>query len=285
MTPSGLSKAHSGHRKRAPTSSAHNAYDQAMNSEPAPVEASLDGSMLFYKQPELLNYQAHGSLGLRRPERPFEFASSARVVPLILGEIPSAQKYYPVIFSDMDNPMPLAVVGMDENVNLFIDENGEWERGAYVPAYARCYPFALVARSDDEFAVVIDRAADCVTDDPEQPFFDGDKITPATQSLMDFCARYDAETKRTAEFGQRLKELGLLAGQQVTRTAPGGEPESIANYIAVDSDKLNELEESALQELFSSGYLAGAFAQLFSLENWQLIIERPLQRTGAPESG
>jgi hypothetical protein len=247
-----------------------------MNSESAAVEQLLDGRMLLYKQPELLNHQAHGSLGLRRLERPFEFARSARVLPLTLGEIPSAQKHYPVIFSDPDNPMPLAVVGRDENVNLFIGENGEWERGAYVPAYVRCYPFALVARSDDEFAVVIDRAADNVTDEPEQPFFDGDKVTPETQSAMDFCASYDAETKRTAEFGRRLKELGLLAGQQVTRTAPGGEPESFASYVAVDSDKLGELEESVLRDLFGSGFLAGAFAHLFSLENWQTIINRHL---------
>jgi len=248
-------------------------------------DQALTGTMLFFRQPELLNQQAHGSLGLRRPERPFEFARGARVLPLTLGEIPSAQKHYPVIFSDLNNPVPLAVVGRDEDVNLFIDENGEWERGMYVPAYARCYPFTLVERADDEFAVVIDRAADSVTDQPEQPFFDGDKVTAETQSMMDFCARYDAEAQLTADFGRRLKELGLLTGQEVTRTAPGGEPESFASYFAVDSKKLNELEESALQELFSSGYLAGAFAHLFSLENWQLIIERHRRRAGAPGSG
>jgi hypothetical protein len=256
-----------------------------MITDTQPVERSLDGKMLLYRQPELLNHQAHGSLGLRRPEKPYEFARNARVVPLTLGEIPSAQKHYPVIFSDMDNPVPLAVVGRDENVNLFIDENGRWEDGAYIPAYVRCHPFALAARSEDEFAVVIDRAADSVTDDPDQPFFDGDKITPETQSLMDFCARYDAEARRTAEFGRRLKALGLLVGQQVTRTAPGGEAEPFASYITVDGDKLNELEDSALQDLFGSGFLAGAFAQLFSLENWQLVIERESRRTGAPESG
>ena len=248
-------------------------------------EQAPAGTMLLYEQPELLNHQEHGALGLRRPERPFEFARRVRVLPLTLAEIPSAQKHYPVIFADLDNPVPLAVVGRDEDVNLFVNENGEWEHGVYIPAYVRCYPFTLAERSGDEFAVVIDRAADIVTDEPEQPFFDGDKVTPETQSMLDFCARYDAETKRTAEFGRRLKELGLLAGQQVTRTAPGGEPESFASYVAVDSDKLGELEESVLRDLFGSGFLAGAFAHLFSLENWQTIINRHLQRTGSPEQG
>lgn len=252
----------------------------AAGQEQAPV-----GTMLFYKQPELLNHQAHGSLGLRRPERPFEFARRVRVLPLTLGELPSAQKHYPVIFADLDNPVPLAVVGRDEDVNLFVDENGEWERGVYIPAYVRCYPFALAARSDDEFAVVIDRAADSVTDEPEQPFFDGDQVTPETQSMLDFCARYDAELKLTGEFGLRLKELGLLVGQQVTRTASGSDAEPFASYFAIDRDKLNELEESDLRELFSSGCLAGAYAHLFSLENWQLIIERHVRRFGAPGPG
>ncbi len=237
------------------------------------------GQKLFYRQPELLNHQAHGSLGLRMPARPFEFARKSRALPLTLGEIPSAQKHFPVVFSDLENPVPLAVVGTLDDVNLFIDDDGNWERETYVPAYIRCYPFALATRSNDEFAVVIDRAAESITDDPEQPFFGEDKkVTPETQALIDFCGRYDAEAQRTAQFGLRLKELGLLAGQQVTRKTPEGEEVPVASYVAVDSEKLNELDDAVVKELFSQGYLAGVFAHLFSLENWQVMIERMAAR-------
>jgi hypothetical protein len=242
----------------------------AAGQDTAPV-----GQKLFYRQPELLNHEAHGSLGLRVPERPFEFAKKSRALPLALNEIPSAQKHYPVVFSDLDNPVPLAVVGTTDDVNLFIDERGNWERETYIPAYVRCYPFALAARSDDEFAVVIDRAADSISDKPEQPFFgDDNKVTPGTQSLIDFCGRYDAETRRTARFGQRLKDLGLLAGQQVSRKTPEGKEVPVANYVAVDSDKLNDLDSAVVKELFDQGFLAGVFAHLFSLENWHVMIER-----------
>ena len=258
-----------------------------MNSETASVEQSPDGKMLFYKQPELLNHQQHGSLGLHRLERPFEFARNARALPLTLGEIPSAQKHFPVVFSGLENPVPLAVLGMNDDINLFVDENGQWDRETYVPAYARCYPFALAARSGDEFAVIIDRAADNISDEPERPFFDGDKVTAETQSLIDFCGRYDAERRQTAEFGLRLKELGLLAGQQVTRTSPEGVEEPISSYVAVDSQKLDELEESVVKELFNNGYLAAVFAHLFSLENWQLVMKRHEHRSGneTPQQG
>ena len=233
------------------------------------------GQKLFYKQPELLNHEAHGSLGLRLPQRPFEFARKSRALPVTLNEIPSAQKHFPVVFSDLDNPVPLAVVGTLDDVNLFIDDQGQWESETYIPAYVRCYPFALAARSNDEFAVVIDRAAESISDNPEQPFFgDDNKVTPETQTLIDFCGRYDAESRRTAQFGQRLKELGLLVGQQVSRKTVEGEEVPVANYVAVDSEKLNDLDDAVVKELFDQGFLAGVFAHLFSLENWHVMIKR-----------
>jgi hypothetical protein len=237
------------------------------------------GQKLLYRQPELLNHQAHGSLGLRIPERPFEFARKSRALPITLSEIASAQKHFAIVFSDLENPVPLAVVGTRDDVNLFIDENGNWERETYIPAYIRCYPFALAARSNEEFAVVIDRAAESISDDPEQPFFGDDrKVTPQIQALIDFCGRYDAETKRTVQFGLRLKELGLLAGQQVTSKTQNGEEVPVATYVAVDSEKLNNLDDVVVRELFGQGYLAGVFAHLFSLENWQVMIDRMAAR-------
>ena len=243
------------------------------------------GQKLFYRQPELLNHQSHGTLGLRVPERPFEFARKSRALPVTLSEIASAQKHFPVVFSDLDNPVPVAVVGTRDDVNLFIDETGDWEREVYIPAYVRCYPFALAARSNEEFAVVIDRAAESISDDPEQPFFGADKkVTPEIQALIDFCARYDAETKRTVQFGQRLKELGLLTGQQVTRKTQAGEEVPVATYVAVDSEKLDKLDDAVIKELFGQGYLAGIFAHLFSIENWQVMINRIAARE-KPASG
>ena len=236
------------------------------------------GRMLFYKQPELLNHQAHGSLGLKQPARPFEFARKAKALPLTLGEIATAQRYFPVIFSDLDNPVPLAVVGTAEDQNLFVDDDGRWDPATYVPAYARCYPFALAAKSEEEFAVVIDRAADSISDDPDQPFFDGDKVTPETQALIDFCGRFDVERKRAAEFGKRLKELGLLVRQQATRTAADGTETTIASYVGVDREKLATLGADVVKELFDKGYLAAVFAHAFSLENWRGLMDRNLRR-------
>lgn len=235
--------------------------------------------MYLYEQPELLNHEMHGSLGLCKPERPFEFASKARVIPLTLPEFANAQMFYPIIFSDLENPVPLAVVGTSDDVNLFVGDDGSWEAHAYVPAYVRCYPFALATREDEQFAVVIDRVAAMVSDTPEEPFFDGEKVTPQTQSFIDFCGRYDAERKATLEFGRRLNELGLFAGHQATRNQPGAEKQVLANYVAVDGRKLAEIDSAVLEEFLKNGYLASIFAHMFSLENWPRVAQRNDRRT------
>ena len=251
-----------------------------MSIENTVAEQAPGGSMLFYKQPELLNHQVHGSLGLSRPERPFEFARGTATLPLTLGELPTAQKHYPIILASQEEPVPLAVVGVADDVNLFIDDRGYWEPGVYIPAYVRCYPLALATRSDEHLAVVIDRAADAISDDPEQPFFDGDQVTAQTQLQIDFCGRYDAERKATRAFGERLKELGMLSGQQVTHTGADGTEERLASYIAADTQKLNGLEPGVIKELFDNGHLASVFAHLFSLDNWTRLLERQRRRVG-----
>lgn len=230
--------------------------------------------MYLYRQPELLSREAHGSLGISNPDRPFEFARRARVVPLTLPELATAQMFYPIIFTEMENPVPLAMVGASDDINLFVGNDGHWAAGAYVPAYLRCYPFSLAEGKDGRFAAVIDRAADRISDNPEQPFFEDGKVAPQTQAMIDFCGRYDAERKRTLEFGRKLRELGLLAGHTASRTPPGGEQEKVADYIAVDGSKLSGLDKDVLSELMTSRYLACIFAHLFSLENWPRLVER-----------
>lgn len=229
--------------------------------------------MLFYQQPELLSVEEHGTLGLIRPEQPYAYAATAKAIPLTIREFSTAQKFYPIVFSNPTNPVPVAVTGIDDH-NLFIDSGGHWQNHCYVPAYMRCYPLAVASGPDGNAAVVVDRAAAHISESPEQPFFAGREIADGTKALVDFCAQYDAERRQTITFGKRMTELGLLTGQQATQQFPGQEPQTIASYTAIDARKLQELDADVLKELFSDGSLSTIYAHLFSLENWQRLIER-----------
>ncbi len=235
----------------------------------------VEGKLFLYEQPELLTLEDHGSLGISPPARPFDFAARVRAIPLVVSEIASAQRHYPIIFSEMENPVPLAVVGLGEESNLFVDADGRWSADAYIPAYLRCYPFALAMTNDEKFAVVVDRAASAVGENAEFPFFDNGEMAPNTKAMVDFCGKYEGERRKTTEYVERLKSLGLLGARRATRKpSDGGEEQTIASYIAVVPELLGDLPADTVTALNDSGMLAVTYAHLFSLENWLPLFER-----------
>jgi len=241
----------------------------------------FEGNMFLYEQPELLNKEEHGSLGLSKLDKPFDFVKSIKGVPLVAGEIQSAQKHYPVVFSNFETPVLIAIVGIVDDLNMFVDEAGNWDNQTYVPSYLRCHPFAFASRSDDEMAVVIDRSSSEITETPDIPFFDGDEMSSETRARVDFCMQYNDERRRTSAFCKKIKELDLLCGQRVNQTMSDGEEVNIADYVSIDPQKLTDLDKDTLQELHQDGSLATIFAQLFSLENWnRLIMRRARQQAG-----
>ena len=91
----------------------------------------------------------HGGLGFIPPKLRYGFCANVRAVPVLVSEIPAAIKDYPVIFTSQENPKPLAVVGLVDDINLFVDEEGNWERNRYIPGYVRRYPFGVASDDTD----------------------------------------------------------------------------------------------------------------------------------------
>ena len=244
-------------------------------------DRGFTGSLPLYVQPELLTSDDHGQLGIDTTRQSFRFASGIRTVPLAAVELSSAQRSYPIVFSGIDQPLLLAVLGFSENENLFVDEAGNWDPAAYIPAYVRCHPFAVAKSADDQALVVIDRAADVVSDKPDQPFFVDGNLSPAIQERVDFCARFDAHRRASKPMCERLRELGLLAAQSATvRTGEGDETQQVASYVGVDFDRLNQLDADTLKQLHADGTLLAIYTHRLSLDNWAALVERRLRRGG-----
>jgi len=247
---------------------------------PKPDAGNVTGEMFLYSRPELLNARDHGSLGINPSEQPYAFAKSAKFVPIAAAEIVSAQRHFPVVFSGPKQPTPLAILSVLDSDNLFVDENGQWAPGVYIPAYLRCYPFAVATRNDDQFSVVVDRAAQCISEDAEQPFFEaGNELTAPIRARVDYCANYHAYLKGTASLGEKLSKLELLNGQQASFTVEGaGEKKASKTYIAVDIEKFGKIDAETLHGLHADGTLSAVYAHLFSLDNWNNLVERYRQR-------
>ena len=245
----------------------------------AKQSTSLSGKLFLYDKPELLNQEKHGSMGFTPSTTPFEFVKAARAVPLTMIEIGSAQRNYPIIFSNLDNPIPVAVVGVLEDINLFVDDDGQWDPMCYVPTYLRCYPFAFAKERGGKMAVVVDIEAATVSETPEYPFFVDGEISEHTDALMQLCAQYEGERRRTREFCQKLVELELLTTMRATHTPEGStESQSLVDYVAIDAQKLTDLPADVVHELHQSGFLSACYLHLYSLENWRHLMARRISR-------
>lgn len=253
-------------------------------SQTSPI-AQITGQMFLYEKPELLSREEHGNYGINPIERPFAFCAKIRAVPLVISEIPAAARHYPIVFHELTNMVPLAVLGIVDDVNLFVDDKGVWDQHAYIPAYVRRYPFAVAAETgSDRMAIVIDRAYGGLAVGAQAPFFTGGEPTDATRQMIDFCQGYENDRRVTDQFLKELEALDLVTPQQAQYT-PTGKTESLvfANYYGVDENKLRDLADDKFIGLRRNGLLNVVHAQLWSMDNWRQLIQRRSVRYGLTE--
>ena len=255
-----------------------------MENTPTPQDPGLTGNVLFYKNPQPLNPEQHAGLGVKTIDEPFGFLRSAHAVPVTVTEFGMAAAAYPIIFVGQDRT-PVAVMGVAEGQNLFVTDNGMTEPDFYVPAFVRRYPFVF-ANDDqaDRLLLCIDRDAPMVTNQPEVPLFENGQPSAFTQNAIEFCKEFERQRRSTAEFTKIISEMDLFEQKSVTfqpRDQQGneqGEPQKIADYFAIDENKLNALSDEQFKQLRSNGALGAIYAHMISLLNWQRIISRAIQK-------
>lgn len=247
----------------------------------------LSGQVLFYSRPEPLSYEAHKDLGVKRMANPFEFLKKAHAVPVTVSEFGVACASFPIILVGAEKT-PVAVMGVRQNENEFVDDAGAPDPDHYVPAFARRYPFVFASdQSADRLLLCVDRDAPMVTNQPDVPFFEGDQPSKFTQDAIEFCKEFERQRRATQEFTQLVDEMGLLEQKSVSFTPRDqngneGQPQKIADYWAISEEKLNALDDAKFLELKNSGALGAVYAHMVSLLNWPRVIQRAVRRLQVP---
>lgn len=224
---------------------------------------------LFYTDLTPLNSKEHGSWkskGLSDAK----FLQNQHAVPVTVDEFVSTARFYPIIFSSGENSVPLALMGMNEGVNVFVNDEGTFTQNAYVPAYVRRYPFILAKLNPDsqELSLCFDPNANALgeSDEGEVLFEDG-KPSEATNRILKFCEDFEQAGARTQEFMKQLKDLDLLMEGEVAIQQNGTEkPFVYRGFKMVDENKLREMRGDELRKLNQSGMLPLLYAHLFSLQ-------------------
>src|SRR5579863_5336903 len=232
-----------------------------------------DALPLFYAKPSTLRPQRHGGLSLKRP-RHFAFARIGNAIPITAAEFPQAQRDYPIVFTDAKLPMPLAVVGIEEGVNLMVDEGGTWRHGAYVPAYVRRYPFLFAEHPETRaLTLCIDEASDCLEagGGPEPLFLEG-APSEVTKQALKFCTGYQRDHEATREFCRSLAQAELLVARDARLQIGPERSVTVRGFKVIDEGRLNLLPAESLLNWRARGWLMLIYAHLLSLGGWDRLV-------------
>ena len=97
-------------------------------------------NLLFYDKPVALNKVTHKDSKIAPLRNDFGFARNTNSVILAGVEFTEAAKEYPIVFAQAgDTVVPVALLGLRNEENLFIKEDGGWD-ARYVPAYRAQIP-------------------------------------------------------------------------------------------------------------------------------------------------
>jgi hypothetical protein len=241
---------------------------------------------LLYNSLEALNSGQHAKMKLRKDVK-LDHVGTTHAIPVTVEEFVFVQRFYPIIFSAGDMPVPLALLGLNEGVNTYFDGEGKpLEKDIYVPAYLRRYPFMLakLQASSDELSLCFDPTSEPMSEDGDGPaLFDGDQPSETTRNILGFCEQFEQAGQRTQSFMDDLLKSGLLMDGEVAIQPDGAEqPFLYRGFRMVDEEKLRELRGDELRKMNQSGILPAVYAHLFSLSQIREIFARQVKQGKGP---
>ena len=241
---------------------------------------------LFYKDLMPLNSRDHGGWRARSVDKA-SWIGSQHAIPLTVEEFPLAQRNFPIVFSAGENSVPLALMGLNEGVNVFFEDDGTPRGDAYVPAYIRRYPFLLAKLRPDaeEMSLCFDPTSDVVGDfkEGEALFADG-QPTDHTKGLLDFCEKFEEAGARTQAFMKEVTDAGLLMDGEVAiqQNDKPDQPYIYRGFRMINQEKLKELDAEKIKAWNDNGLLPLIYAHLMSLDLMRFVFAKQTEQGKGP---
>ncbi len=242
---------------------------------------------VFYKDLIPLNSNEHGNWHARSVDKA-AWVAGQHAIPLTAEEFPAAQRDFPIVFSAGDKPVPLALLGLNEGVNVFFEDDGTPIGTPYVPAYVRRFPFLLarIDQNSENLSLCFDPSSDLLGAFEEgQPLFGEDKQpTDHTKGLLDFCEKFEEAGMKTQAFVDELVKADLLMDGEVSiqRADNPDQPFIYRGFKMVNQEKLRDLRGDQLRKWSENGILPLIYAHLFSLDLMRTVFGKQVLQGKGP---
>ena len=213
-------------------------------------------------------------------------------VPLSFTEFSVACRDFPIAFVSGDGGasyVPMVVLGLENQQNLFVTRDNTWAEGVYVPAYVRRYPFCMTrvtvdGREQTERVACVEKRA--ISDKGDALFDTQGEPLPAWQERQKLLFEYEADLLRSEDMCKAVAQLELLEPFTMQAVPNQGTPLAMTGMFRIAEQKLAELPGEKLRELAQNGILSRIYAHLISLGNFgRLLDRRAAQPAPAPKKG
>jgi hypothetical protein len=234
--------------------------------------------LLIYKSAVPVSRTTHGNCSVDMGAN-FTFSGQVNSVPLMAVEFPLAMNEYPIVFGGSDTEIsPVALLGVRDDENLYLDANGAW-KAKYIPAFVRRYPFVF-SHADGRFVLCVDEAFPGLNTEGRghRLFAEDGSPTPYTDGILRFLQDYQTQFTSTRGFCTRIQELGLLEPMQLHVTIANGTQMSLSGFLTVSRERLKALPPETLAELAKNDALELIYLHLHSLRHFDALRERLSER-------
>jgi hypothetical protein len=232
--------------------------------------------LLIYERAVPVSPQRHKDLSIKAGTS-FDYAKAVNSVPLMAAEFANAAAEHAVVFSGQgDDVVPVVLLGVRDDENLFVGPKGEW-LGHYVPAFLRRYPFVFSSSDDGQnFTLCVDEDFEGANREGrgERLFDQEGERTQYLQGVLGFLQAYQVQFQRTLAFTKRLVELNLLEPMQARFTMRDGRALTLGGFQAVNRERLRALSGAQLAALNAAEELELIYIHLQSLKQLSATAER-----------
>lgn len=222
----------------------------------------------------ILHREAHRMLKFNRKDRDMNWVRGLITINLAASEMPSAALAFPCVMThSASGGRLLAITGLEQGRNLFVDEKGHW-LGEYLPAVLRTWPFRLLDQEDEEGSRPIAVQRDALNVTQGDALFDekGQEM-PWLQGVMKELVALDAGEATTSAMVNALHAAGVLTERALQAVLPNGRQMELTGFLSVDEHKLHALEDKVLADLHRQGALAMAYLHLLSLRKFKDLMD------------
>lgn len=225
--------------------------------------------LLLYEQVKQISKTKHRNWSVKTGDN-YDYAKSNNFVPITAIEFPSIARDYSIVFTGKgESLVPIAVMGVRENENLYISSEGKID-ARYVPAFLRRYPFIFSSNTDSNtLTLCIDESfTGCNQENIGERLFDANgEQTLYLKKVLGFLNEYQLHFNLTKAFCKKLEEFGLLEPMSAQIKPAKGSNIVVTGFLTVNKRKLKALSSEQLQSLIKTDEMELIYLHLQSLRN------------------